>query len=233
MFMSNQKLKFYFLIMLFTCISFAVFPWRSGEAIELEDSLRIKDVSSYELKTLPTRNLQLATRNPEHPGRRTPRDYQRPLNKDQPKIVILPFENLSGQFGAGEQVMADIMGQLQKEFSIVPEGHVEIVLTELRVRHTGFLTTGQINEIGNLLKVDTILLGIIDTYRQKPLPQVSFFCNLVSTKGSAPILWSKYFCAVGKQKAYLLQRDNNITWSSIMQSITEDLLRSLPKNKGR
>lgn len=231
--MSNQKLKFYFLIMLFTCASFAVFSWRSGEAIELEDSLRIKDVSSYELRTLPTRNLQLVTRNPEHPGRRIPRDYQRPLDKDQPKIVILPFENLSGQFGASEQVMADIMGSLQKEFSIVPEGHVEIVLTELRVRHTGFLTTGQINEIGKLLKVDTILLGIIDTYRQKPLPQVSFFCNLVSTKGSAPILWSKYFCAVGQQKAYLLQRDNNTTWSSIMQSVTDDLLRSLPKSKER
>lgn len=202
----------------------------------LKDSRDLR-ISSYEGEDSPaTGNRQPATRKPSDHKRpskqgRVSSPYQ--SSKARPKIVILPFENLSGQFGASEQVLADIMGPLQEEFSIVSEGHVEIVLTELRVRHTGFLTTGQINEIGKLLKVDTILLGIIDTYHQKPLPQVSFLCNLVSTKGSAPILWSKYFSAVGKQKAYLLQRDNNTTWSSIMQSVTEDLLRSLPKSKER
>jgi len=232
--MSNQTLKIYFLIILFTCASFATIEglFSRGCHLSAQTGPGLKDcgdlrISSYEGEgSLPTRNTQPATRNHS-------RDHKRPLKKAQPKIAILPFENLSGQFGASEQVMADIMGPLQKEFSIVPEGHLEIILTELRVRHTGFLTTGQINEIGKLLKVDTILFGIIDTYRQKPLPQVSFLCNLVSTKGSAPILWSKYFSAVGQQKAYLLQRDNNTTWSSIMQSVTEDLLYSLPKSKER
>ncbi|MEW5800839.1 MAG: hypothetical protein AB1847_01925 [bacterium] len=148
-------------------------------------------------------------------------------------IAVLPFENLSGKFGASEQVMEDIAKSLEEEYSIVPAHQVEKILTELKVRHTGFLTTEQINEIGKRLRVKTLLLGMIDSFRQEPLPQVSFFCNLISTKGSAPVLWSKYFCAVGQQEIYLLQRDIHIDWSSLMHSVAEDLLRSLPKSKER
>jgi len=217
--MSNRKIMPYLLIILFTCTSLVLFPWRSGETIE-------------GLFPEVCLNQQLETRDPQ-PATSDSRDHKQPVRNYQPKIAVLPFANLSGQFGATDQVMADILGALKEEFSIVPERQVESVLAELRVRHTGFLTTGQINEIGKRLKVETILFGIIDTYRQKPLPQVSFFCNMVSTKKSAPVLWSKYFCAVGQEKLYLLQRENHTTWASIMKSVTEDLLRSLPKRKER
>jgi TolB-like protein len=245
--MSNRKIKLYLLIILFTCASLVVFPWRSGETIEglfpegcLNQQLETRDPQSATCCPRPAIcNLQLAVLGPQptahdpQPATSDLRDHKRPRSKDQLKIAVLPFANLSGQFGAGDQVMADILGALKEEFSIVPEIQVESVLAELRVRHTGFLTTGQINEIGKRLKVETILFGIIDTYRQEPLPQVSFFCNMVSTKRSAPVLWSKYFCAVGQEKLYLLQRENHTTWASIMKNVTEDLLRSLPKRKER
>lgn len=150
-----------------------------------------------------------------------------------PTVAILPFENLSGQFGASEEVMAGLKGLLHKEFSLVSEKQVETVLAELQVRHTGFLATGQIIEIGNRLKVDALLLGMIDTYRQEPMPQVSFFCHLVSARGSAPMLWSKYFCAGGQERMYLLQRNRPITWSALIRRVAEDFIQSLPKNRER
>ncbi|MEW6380641.1 MAG: hypothetical protein AB1611_13685 [bacterium] len=150
-----------------------------------------------------------------------------------PAIAVLPFENLSGQFGASEEVMAGLKGLLQKEFSLVSDKQVEAVLAELQVRHTGFLTTGQIIEIGKRLKVETLLLGMIDTYRQRPVPQVSFFCSLVSARGSAPMLWSQYFCAGGQEQIYLLQRNRPVTWSALIHQAAEDFIRSLPKNRER
>jgi TolB-like protein len=242
--MSNRRITRYFFIIVLICASFA-----AVESLTQGNGYASAPTGpELEGQQPAARSTRLAAGSLQQPATGTVRDHKRPVKKDQPeqepseqglpkkdlpRIAILPFENLSGQFGASEQVMADITASLQKEFSLVSEDHVEIVLSDLRIRHTGFLTTGQINEIGRLLKVDTVLLGIIDTYRREPLPQVSFFCNLVSTKGSASTLWSKYFSAVGRQKVYLLQRDNNVTWSSIMQMVTEDLLRSLPKSKER
>jgi len=84
--------------------------------------------------------------------------------------------------------------------------------------------------IGRDLRVDALLTGLIETYRREPFPQVSFFCSLTSTKGEAPCLWSKNFCGLGKQQVYLLRRGDHTHWSPLIESLAEDLLRSLPKN---
>ena len=149
----------------------------------------------------------------------------------QTKLAVLPFENLSGQFGADEKIMSSIYKALQKEYTIISASEVEKILTYLRVRHTGFLTTKEIQKIGRRLRVDSLLLGMIETYRQQPFPQVSFFCKLISTKEGAPIFWSKNFCLRGRDKVYLLNRAEYTTWELLMQKMAEDLVKSLPKNK--
>jgi|GEM_PF-3216206 len=156
-----------------------------------------------------------------------------PKAKVLPRLAILPLENLSGQFGASEAVMAGLVSALQKEFSLISAEEVEKTLVELKVRHTGFLTSGQIIDLGQRLKVEVVLMGIVDTYRQAPAPQVSFFCALASTKKSAPIIWSNYFCAAGQEQLYLLQRNRDIKWSSLIHRVAEDFVRSLPKNRER
>lgn len=148
----------------------------------------------------------------------------------RPKIAIIPFENLSGQFGAGEEVMAGLTKVLQKEFYLIPKARVERTLTDLRVRHVGCLTTKEIKNIGRKLKVEALLVGLIETYRREPFPQVSFFCKLFATVDKAPLLWAKNFCARGKQTVYLLQREGYTDWASLINGTAEDLLRSLPKN---
>jgi len=148
----------------------------------------------------------------------------------RPKIAIIPFQNFSGQFGAGEQIMTGLTEVLHKDFFLTPKAHVERILTDLRVRHMGCLTSKEIKKIGRKLKVEALLLGLVETYRQEPFPQMSFFCKLILTTDDAPLLWAKNFCARGNQTVYLLQRKGDTEWSSLMRSTAEDLLRSLPKN---
>lgn len=148
----------------------------------------------------------------------------------RPKIAIIPFENLSGQYGASEEVMKVLWETIHKDLSVVPLPHVEKILADSRIRHTGFLTTEEVKMIGRDLRVDALLIGLIETYRREPFPQVSFFCTLVSTSGDAPLLWSKNFCGLGRRQVYLLRRGDHTHWSSLMESIAEDLLKSLPKN---
>jgi len=146
------------------------------------------------------------------------------------KIAVIPFENLSGQYGASEEVIQGLWEIIQKDLSLVPMSHVEKTLADSGIRHTGFLTTEEVKIIGRDLRVDALLMGLVETYRREPFPQVSFFCKLVSTRGDAPLLWSKNFCDLGKQQVYLFQRGDHTHWSSLIKSIAEDLLRSLPKN---
>ncbi|MGA1874190.1 MAG: hypothetical protein ACMUIA_01130 [bacterium] len=148
----------------------------------------------------------------------------------RPKIAIVPFENLSGQYGASEEVMKVLWEVIHKDVAVVPLSHVEKVLADSRIRHTGFLTTEEVKMIGRDLRVDALLTGLIETYRRDPFPQVSFFCMLFSTRGEAPLLWSKNFCGLGKQQVYLLRRGDHTHWSPLIESIAEDLLRSLPNN---
>ena len=148
----------------------------------------------------------------------------------RPKIAVIPFQNLSGQFGADDQIMTGLTEVLQKDFYLTPKDRVETILTDLRVRHMGCLTTKEVRKIGRKLGVEALLLGLVETYRQEPFPQVSFFCKLILCADDAPLLWAKNFCARGKQTLYLLQRKGHTDWSSLMRSTAEDLLRSLPKN---
>ena len=40
----------------------------------------------------------------------------------RPRIALIPFENLSGQFGAGEEVMAGLTEVLQRDFFLIRTG---------------------------------------------------------------------------------------------------------------
>ncbi len=146
----------------------------------------------------------------------------------RPVLALLPFENLSGQFGADEQVTKGLRESLQPVFNLVSQSEVETVLTDLRLRHTGFLTREQIKKIGQQLKVKALLIGMVDTYRQEPVSQVSFFCELISTTSDNPIIWAKNFYGLGRQQVYLLNRGGYTDWSNLMTSVAEDLVQSLP-----
>lgn len=154
----------------------------------------------------------------------------------KPRLAVLPFENLSGQFGADEAVMAGLKETLSREFSLVSDERLIKILTDLRVRHTGYLTTEEVKRIGKYLGVKVLLLGMIDTYRPRIVPQVSFWVTLISTDGEAPLIWSRNFFYKGSQYLYLLKREGCTEWSCLIQKVAEEMIKTMPKNiddKGR
>jgi TolB-like protein len=120
------------------------------------------------------------------------RKVLQPAVPSNPRIAVLPFENLSGKEKAGAKLTEYFMTLMipNKTFQTIPFGESSEVLRRYRVRTASLMTNEQIDSIAVALKIDYLLTGAVleyeefdNTYLGK-IPQVSFNTRLIecSTK---------------------------------------------------
>ena len=105
----------------------------------------------------------------------------------QPRIAVLPFENLSGRENAGDVVTDYFQSGMATDvrFVTVELGETYDVLRRSRIRSSWLLTGEQIKQLGNELGVDYLLTGSILEYEEYEnsylgrVPQVSFNSRLI------------------------------------------------------
>lgn len=107
------------------------------------------------------------------------------------RVAILPFENMSGQFFDIDKVMKPFYQNLGKIFSYSQIVNVDEIIWQLRLRHTGFLSSQEALEIGQRLGVEAIILGMVCLYQDTPEPCIGLIMKVIGTGEDTPILWSK------------------------------------------
>jgi polysaccharide biosynthesis protein PelC len=115
-----------------------------------------------------------------------------PSVPSNPKIAVMPFENLSGKEKAGAKLTEYFMTLMipNRSFRTIPFGESSEILRRFRVRTASLMTDQQIDSIAVTLGIDYLLTGTVleydefdNTYLGK-IPQVSFNTRLIecSTK---------------------------------------------------
>jgi TolB-like protein len=116
---------------------------------------------------------------------------------DQPgSLAVLPLVNLSKYDEAGDIVMHNLLVQLLDSglFDIVDPGLVDHAVLERRIRFTDRLPMPVLQELGDTLNADYILLGSVNefdmiTNRTETVPLVSISMRIVRTD-TGKIFWA-------------------------------------------
>lgn len=115
------------------------------------------------------------------------RKVLQPAVPNNPRIAVLPFENLSGKEKAGAKLTEYFMSLMapNPSFRTIPFGESSEVMREFRVRVASLLTNDQIDSVAAKLQCDYLLTGAVleydefdNTYLGK-IPQVSFNTRLI------------------------------------------------------
>jgi hypothetical protein len=115
------------------------------------------------------------------------------------RVAILPFENMSGIFLNIDDVMKPFYQNFKKIFSLSYMDKVDEVIWQLRLRHTGFLSSQDAFEIGQRLGVKAVILGMICLYQETPEPSVGLIIKVIGTGEDTPLLWSQGINKSGSQ----------------------------------
>jgi TolB-like protein len=122
--------------------------------------------------------------------------------KNLKRIAILPLENLTPNKYADKKIRnLLIMDLLERDVNVIEPGEVTRVLRELKIRSVESISAGDMQSLGDMLKVDVILKGSVGTFEMKKgvaieYPEVSIHLMLIDTK-SGQILWSAWHTSGG------------------------------------
>ena len=122
--------------------------------------------------------------------------------KNLKRIAILPLENLTPNEYADEKIRnLLIMDLLARDVDVIEPGEVTRVFRELRIWSVESVSGRDMQDLGDMLKVDVILKGSVGTFEMKKgvaieSAEVSIHLMLIDTK-SSQILWSAWHTSGG------------------------------------
>ena len=148
--------------------------------------------------------------------------------KHRARIAILPFENISGQYVFIDDVMKPIYQELGEIFVLSSYEAVDEVILQLRLRHTGFLSSQEALDICYSLGVDAVILGMICVYQEIPEPRIGLIMKMLGTGEDAPILWMKSNIISGSQTQSWFGRNPINDMNSLFDQVVKDLLKDIP-----
>jgi TolB-like protein len=120
------------------------------------------------------------------------------------RIALFPFENLTDEKTALEQVMPVLRTLLEgKGLEIVDENSLNKILLKKRVRNTGYISKDLAQEIGKELNVKAIMVGSINSFYLRENPQVGLLARLVDSSDGS-ILWANQASATGEDFTKIL-----------------------------
>jgi len=148
--------------------------------------------------------------------------------KHRPKIAILPFENISGNYLFIDDVMKPLYQNLDKIFTLSSYEEVDDVILRLRLRHTGYLSSQEALEIKRRLDVDAVILGMICVYQETPEPRIGMIMKMIGTGEGAPILWMKSNMMSGNQTQTWFGRNRIHKIDDLFHKVIKDMVKDIP-----
>jgi len=80
-------------------------------------------------------------------------------------VAVLPLENFTSDNYADEKIRSKIgIELLSRDINIIEPGEVAMALKELKIKSVDSIRNKDIVSIGNMLKVDAVLAGSVETY---------------------------------------------------------------------
>lgn len=147
-------------------------------------------------------------------------------------IAVLPVENLSRVVAPLGKIRDSFLGRLKgKGFTVLGEQLLEDFMKRHRIRHTGGLDS----ETAKALREETgargVLITSLEYYSGEYPPKISIISRLLSTEGSAPILWIDSIGMSGDNSRGILDlglvKDPDILLNRAVEKLTDSLADSL------
>lgn len=138
-------------------------------------------------------------------GRPGPGAFQPPRTENtgatSPRLVIFPFENLSGVAAPAPEIRKELREALAgRGLDILPEAEVETVLARHRIRYTA----GVAGDVGRALLAETgapfVLVGSVDLFDQSENPKLALTVRLVGTGETPRLLWMHSEALSGQER---------------------------------
>jgi TolB-like protein len=121
---------------------------------------------------------------------------KRDVKKEQPaerggtRIAVFPFDNVSGTQAPLKELRKSLINGLKANgLQIVDAEDLEKFMTKYRVRFTGGLDSQLAGRLKDSTGADAALITSLELYRDLYPPKIGLTSRLVSTEGSAEILW--------------------------------------------
>lgn len=142
------------------------------------------------------------------------------------RIALFPFENLTDEKTALEQVMPVLRTLLEeKGLEIVDENSLNKILLKKRVRNTGYISKDLAREVGNELNVRAILIGSINSFYLRENPQVGLLARLIDSSDGS-ILWANQAAATGEDFTTILGLGTVKSMDRLISIVAERLFDS-------
>lgn len=154
------------------------------------------------------------------------------------KVAILPLENVSKDPNATKKVTWNLVTYLSGSgaYDVIEPGVVEKALVDLKVRALTEINADVAKKLGETLKCDALLLGIIMEYGDTRVgndtyPVISLNLRLVDTQ-TASILWTSTLTKTGGEKSRsIFSASKSIPLETLMLSATKSLTQNMLKQK--
>lgn len=166
---------------------------------------------------------------------RPPRVYVRSeLDPSELKrIAVLPFDNLSGEEGAGESVTEIFTLELMRtgRFDVAEPGRVKTAVKERRIRTTRDMDLQAAKWLGETLDLNLILVGSvldfeIQDFQNKRVPVVTVILRLVQAN-TGTTLWSVCGSRKGDDRETFFGWGRVTSLSQLGSMVASDMLRNL------
>jgi TolB-like protein len=156
---------------------------------------------------------------------------QAALKDFKTKVALFPFENLTDEKIALEQVMPVIRNELEsKGFEILDDNVLNNFLLKKRVRNTGYVSKDLAQKAGNELKVNAIITGSINSFFLRENPQVGILARMIDTSDGS-ILWANQSSATGEDFTTILGLGTVKSMDKLISIVVERLFASISTTK--
>jgi TolB-like protein len=147
-----------------------------------------------------------------------------PLQKT--RIALLPFENLTDDKTAFEQIMPVLKNRIEsKGFEFVNGDSLNNFLCKERVRSTGYISGDIAQKIKKEFNVEGVLVGSITSYYPQKNPQVGLLARLIDPTNGV-ILWANQASATGEDFTTILGLGMITSMEKLIPEVVDRLLNS-------
>lgn len=112
------------------------------------------------------------------------------------KVAVMPLDNLSNDKSAGEIVRQIVMSEMLVSglVDVVIPGEVMSAVNELGIQNLTSLNARQINALGKILNVESIIMGTVEKYGETRSGNISSpevtITLMMADAGTGNIIWS-------------------------------------------
>jgi TolB-like protein len=148
-------------------------------------------------------------------------------------LAVLPFDNISGHPDAGKKVVNLLLTELARTelFQIADVGEVEKSLRRLRIRTTAEIDLSKLQDLGEQLHVQVVIVGSVDEYEVRPVrngtvPIVAINARMLEAQ-TGDILWAISHTHDGNDWETVFGFGRIISLSQLAQIVVSEMVESL------